>query len=57
MQYTVLALFNGFNFFQMPSFPPTASDMNLRRGMTFISLVAMTINNLAQVIRRDTRML
>ena len=51
LQYVVLALFNGFNFFQMPSYPPKAGDLNLRRGITFISLIAMTINNLAQARR------
>lgn len=45
----MLALFNGFNFFQMPASPPHVGDLNLRRGMTFVSLIAMTINNLVQL--------
>ncbi|CAI5487022.1 unnamed protein product, partial [Closterium sp. Naga37s-1] len=45
----VMSLFHGFNFFQMPSDPPTVGNLNLRRGITFLSLVAMTLFNLSQL--------
>ncbi|CAI7929568.1 unnamed protein product [Closterium sp. NIES-54] len=44
-----MSLFHGFNFFQMPSDPPTVGNLNLRRGITFLSLVAMTLFNLSQL--------
>ncbi|CAI7813978.1 unnamed protein product [Closterium sp. NIES-53] len=49
IQILVMSLFHGFNFFQMPSDPPTVGNLNLRRGITFLSLVAMTLFNLSQL--------
>ncbi|GJP85672.1 hypothetical protein CLOP_g15782 [Closterium sp. NIES-67] len=44
---TLLGLFVGFDFFQLPADPPSFAHLNLRRGVMQISLITMTVNNVS----------